>query len=216
MPFNLWNRAVERGIETGDLDNSRKGRQAGPDPGKVVRLVQRCQRIQAREILKHGLIDTDRRAVMDAAVYHPVRNRDELPAGQQPIDGMSQLRQRRVNGALRRSHPDRLARGPLRRAEFEHGAATRLEALDQAAGVGPVDLGIARYGVKREFQAGRPDIDREYVRHVLFPPGELCALFAAVMREFLAKQGRTHSRRRAIGPAGQCDGNAGAKHHAAA
>jgi len=50
-----WVLAMEGGVETGSLQGRRKGRARRFDPGKIMWLVQRRQRLKRLQIRNHGV-----------------------------------------------------------------------------------------------------------------------------------------------------------------
>ena len=92
-------RAVESGVETGDLRHGREGRARGLHPRQVVRLVQRRQRLQRRHRGEDGVVDQHRpgkgRAPMHDAVAHG-HHRRAADARQHLLQG---LRVRQARGA---------------------------------------------------------------------------------------------------------------------
>ena len=64
--------AVKGGVEAGDLHGLREGGLRGADAGKVVRLVQRRQRIQPLQYRELPRVEHDGFAEVDAAMDDPV------------------------------------------------------------------------------------------------------------------------------------------------
>ena len=70
--------AVEGGVEAGNVRHAGKGIDRGAHTGEVVRLMQRRERRQTREILHHLFGQAHRRGVADPAMHDTVANRDNF------------------------------------------------------------------------------------------------------------------------------------------
>ncbi len=124
-------RAVERGVEAGDLRQPGRAREHGADRREVVRLVQRRQRDEAVEAREDGFVDAHRPVVLDAAVDDAVADREQPVLRELAVQEVEQVRDRAVVA-------QRLVRVPVapgeQRAGGVAGAELRrvVEALDLA------------------------------------------------------------------------------------
>ena len=71
--------AMEGRVEAGDLRYLRRGVHDRADGGEVVRLMQRCERLEFGEVVEHGLGHPHRRRVAETAVDHAMTEADNRP-----------------------------------------------------------------------------------------------------------------------------------------
>src|SRR5262249_26721745 len=69
---NLRMAAVKGRVETGHLRESRLPLQQSADRAEIVRLMEGCERRKSLELLDHGCVDQNRRAVIRTAMHHAV------------------------------------------------------------------------------------------------------------------------------------------------
>ncbi len=84
-------RAVERGVEAGDLRQPGPQRGQGAHRRQVVRQVQRRERNQAGQPIEHGVVQRHRSAEVDAAVHDAVTDRAHAVAVQVALGEIDQV-----------------------------------------------------------------------------------------------------------------------------
>ena len=142
---------MEGGVETRDLRQLWKGFAKGAHAFEVVRLVQRRQRVQARQLLQHVIIDDHAGAKSLTAMHDPVRHgldgRNIRPGDQQ----FAQFQQGFMEGVVVRN-----GQGAAMRLAFERPAH-----LGRAAGLQPLNAAVQHTGLR---QAGLQRMQRELER----------------------------------------------------
>src|ERR1035437_2903734 len=84
---------VEGGVEARDLRQCGVKLREGNDGGKVMGLMEWCQRNEAAQISGHRRVNTNRRGIDRSAMHHPMSGRDQsmlLKVAFQPAQNRSE------------------------------------------------------------------------------------------------------------------------------